>query len=689
MRLKMNHYLIHLAFLLSVFTLSSVSNAAQPDAVSETHAHESSGELDEPQLFEFKTSGFSFDIEVPFEPVVRESTNSSIYAVTIQRRAVDGLALGTDGLMAFVRFSQTIDPLDEIGTIEELDKATMDDAIRSIRKAFGEKNRLTTSATSMEILGKTREGKRIDVGLLENGTSVFVECYTFVSEDGNGIGITLKYLDPIGDEIPIDTLIADQLLSGLEVHKLTPESSYIHSLGGYPIRIPVRSKVQSAKRLNKFVSEATIAYEYGSLRFQMIEFPEGVRGAQVARDQLNGYENALNQQHDQGQLEILWDSHSAVVAGTDGSAVLPGLTHAIRMNDQEFLSTMYTAIDDGIVIVANFSGNIEHADRLSTYADQFFKRPIASANSAYGTDFLAGLTLSRPMGLSVYRSESDDFIYSTMNDTDWAGVSVSPATANSGYTRIRVLDGSDLSIEELIPSMFPSGFTQSNNDQLETGTYILEDGREAQQLSVLGAMSDGMGEEAAIRVTSYLFGFPDSDQKVLVSSISYDQTHTAQTLVTQNLIERLETDEHGGSIDLPFGSLSYDHENIFVSRSNPRGVRDELRISKGEDSMTIKVLPIENDDSQSDDELATTHLIPAWVAGTQTNGTMNNDSIEITQHEFLGDEASMIDLGVGEDGSRTRAIGLRTQDSYTTIVIRITDGDESKINQLLSLIESQ
>ena len=369
----MNHYLIHLAVLLSGFTLSSVSNAAQPDAVPETHAHEASDELDEPQLFEFKTSGFSFDIEVPFEPVVRETTNSSIYAVTIQRRAVDGLALGTDGLMAFVRFSQTIDPLDEIGTIEELDKATMDDAIRSIRKAFGDKNRLTTAATSMEILGETREGKRIDVGLLENGTSVFVECYTFVSEDGNGIGITLKYLDPIGDEIPIDTLIADQLLSGLEVHPLTPESSYIHSLGGYPIRIPVRSMVQNAKRLNKFVSEATIAYEYGSLRFQMIEFPDGVRGAQVARDQLNGYENALNQQRDQGQLEILWDSHSAVVAGTDGSAVLPGLTHAIRMNDQEFLSTMYTAIDDGIVIVANFSGNIEHADRLSTYADQFFK----------------------------------------------------------------------------------------------------------------------------------------------------------------------------------------------------------------------------------------------------------------------------------------------------------------------------
>ena len=105
--------------------------------------------------------------------------------------------------------------------------------------------------------------------------------------------------------------------------------------------------------------------------------------------------------------------------------------------------------------------------------------------------------------------------------------------------------------------------------------------------------------------------------------------------------------------------------------------------------MTIKVLPIENDDSHSDDDLATTHLIPAWVAGTQANGTTNSDSIEITQHDFMRHEASMIDLGVGENGSRTRAIGLRTQDSYMSIVIHITDDDESKINQLLSLIESQ
>jgi hypothetical protein len=164
-------YALLFSFILA-WVLACPQVVAQDDA--DDSAATDAPEARQPEFFTFETAGFAFDFELFNEPVVRETSNSSIYAVTIQRRAGDGLALGTDGQMSFIRLSQTIYPLDEVGTIEDMRKATIDDAVLAINNAYGDVNRLNTTPASYEILGEVREGVRIDVGYLANlGVSVY------------------------------------------------------------------------------------------------------------------------------------------------------------------------------------------------------------------------------------------------------------------------------------------------------------------------------------------------------------------------------------------------------------------------------------------------------------------------------------------------------------------------------------
>lgn len=653
-------------FALSLCVCSPAGFAQDDDATTPPPAEESATSEERiPELFEFDTSGFSFDLELFQPPVVRETSNNSLYAVTIQRRAPDGLPLGTDGLMAFVRLTQTIDPIKDNGTIEDLHKATIEDAMRSINNAYGDLKHLESIPCSYEILGEVREGTRINVGYLQIGVNVYVECYSFMTESGNGVGITIKYHEPDGEEIPRDALLADQILSGLDIHAITPESNYINSLNGYPIRIPVRSSIKGSRKVNKFVTEATIAYLNGSLRFQMIEIPEGADGTRVARDQLRGYEMALGQQRDRGQIEIMWDAHSSVPAGEHAEAVLPGLMHAIRMNDQEFLSTMYAAVDDQRVIVANFSGSIEHADTLSEYARDFFKRPFSTAKPSNTLDDLGGAVFARPSGLEMERNQSGDPVYAPTHGAD-------------SYTIARVIN-EPTTINAALENAYPDGFTADSAEAPVTDLITLDDGREVQSLLVTGNIEDESGSKRSTSITGYLVPILESETQVLLVAVSPTQAHTAQNLVTREFLDRFEADSNS-SIDLGYATLDYD--DAFMSRTALKSGRDEIIVLSSAGSLMTRTIPLADDRERTMESLNPAFLIPAWVAANPSETEGESDSIEVTDTQFHGMNASMI------ENAQSRVIGFMFNDSYVVITAQSANESRDALDALISLISS-
>lgn len=634
----------------------------------------------EPTLYDFDTTGFTFDLDLFQEPVVRESSNTSQYAVTVQRRAGDGLALGTDGLMAFVRMTQTIEPLDQDVTVELLQQATLEEAIRSIRNAYGELNQLETTPVTYEFLGEIRNGIRIDVGYLEVGVNVYVECYSLITESGNGMGIILKYHEPVDDLVSRDVALVDQLLSGLEVKPISRDSYYDQMLGDYQVRIPVISSLKNAKKLNRFVTEATIAYEFGSLRFQMIEIPENVDGQRIVADQLRGYEQALNQQRDRNQIEILWSNETTVPAGESGDALLSGLTHAVRMNDQEFLSTMYATLDGNRVVISNFSGAIERADTLHEYAYEFFKRPLSSAKSPYGIDTLGPVEFSRPQGLSLHRADLNSYVYAGSNTDDLSEIYASLTNTGSGYYQLTILDQEASSMMEILEAKLPNGVhSDTKEGEPQTTLHELADSRQAQTMTLSGHIDGPEGQRVEIRASGYLFTLPNSDTQVLWSAVSHGESHRAYTLASESMIDRLSASQTPGEANLSFATLTYNPSDTHVSRLQTDGSTQETHVNTPVGDMTIRVVKDTNDTDISE------HITQTMKSALDLD-ELDVDSVELSESEYNGRSASVVEFDHPENERRTKAIGFVEDDMHVIIVVSISSTDPKALSNMLSML---
>lgn len=634
----------------------------------------------EPQLFEFETAGFDFSLEVPFEPVIRESTNASIYAVTIQRRASDGLAWGTDGKMAFVRLTQTIDSVDATGTVEQLLGATVSDAFRAIENAYGEVTQEITTDCSLEILGEERQGKRIDIGLLPSGTLAYVECYALELEDGTGVGITLKIHDPAGDDIPKDLIIADDLLLNLSVNPLDPETPYFYSLGGYPISIPVRSSIREAQKINKFVTGATIAYEYGSLRLQVIEIPPEVNAQRAADFQIESFDRALADQESRGEIQVLWSGDVAIPGGQDGNTILSGRAYEVRMGTQEFVSTMHAAIDDGRIVVANFSGALEHAEKFTGYASSFFDRPLASAAKPRGTDAAYGYEVLMPHGLHTIiapeAAESSAFALTADEQLNWSDMIPSVTDRHAGFTRVDFEIDSTLTLAGAQEALLRSIFDAESGEVLERGSLDLGRGDSLEYQVVLVSPE--------IHVKSYLTDIDGVG--VLISTIAHPKSLEGHDLVTQSLIGRISKSDLPGSIDLPFGKLSYPVNEALLSRSNPKGVRDSFELRMDDGTLKILIQPLASDAA---DDPFIQHLQPAWAAYAGENSALAfpaTTADELEQIEFAGSAARILELRSGA-APYTRLTGFIHENTFITIIA--SGRDEAHADRLMSHIETE
>lgn len=667
--------LISILSLSTGLALAQENTAPQPDAEADQPV-EQDLPAPEPQLFEFETAGFSFNLEVPYEPVIRESTNASIYAVTVQRRAGDGLALGTDGRMAFVRLTQTIDTIETTGTIEQFLGATVSDAFRSIENAYGELSRQVTTDCSLEILGKQRQGKRIDVGMLPNGALAYVECYAFELEDGTGVGVTLKIHDPVGDEIPNDLRLTDELLLSLDVNLLEPETPYFQSFNGYPIHIPVRSSIREAKRVNPFVTSGTVACEYGSLRLQVIELQADANASDAADFQIQSFSQAITQQQDRGEIEVLWSGEMDLPAGDDSNSVLAGRAFLIRMGEQEFFSTMHAAVDGGKVLIANVSGASGYRDQLIGYAATFFDRPLASAKTPRGTDRVSRYTISMPQGLNTLVDTDShslsELILTTSSEMEWADARSTITEKHAAYTHIALNLDETHSLEQM-------------QAQVLLGLF----GEEATKAAQHGSSSADAENHLTAKVSADLhiksYAVDMEGQTILVSTVAPPRLMPAHDRVTRSLIGRIHQDASPGQIELPFGTLTFNPEQALISRTNPSGVRDSFRVQSGTGALEILIQPLDED---ADESPYLRYLRPAWgahAAQSSDEGFPANVQ-ELDQVRFAGQNARQIDI-TSDEFAFTRIIGFEHGDTFVTLVA--SGQDQAEADNLLSMIKGE
>lgn len=702
------------------FAQESDPAASEPDTVESEPI-----EAPEPQFFEFHTAGFEFSFSVPYEPVVRESSNASIYTVTIQRRASDGLALGTDGTMPFVRLTQTIDDLSTIGTEEQLLNATMSDAFKVIKSSYGEEHELKTTDCSTEILGQERHGKRITIAVLPNGVTAFAECYAIELENGKGVGITLKMHEPPGEEIASDVVLATEIVSGLEVNNLEPTSTYFYSMAGYPIALPVRSRVEQTRKVNSYVFESNIALEKGSLRVQLINVPQGYNPRETASEQITGYSRTLEQQQLQGQLKLDWSSPTTLPAGAQSEGLVQGKCFVLNANGNRYYNAIYSAIDGTIVIAANFTGNIEYAADLSTNAAGFFNRPISELNRTILPVYYGGheLDLSMDMIFAPMPAEAgmpqDEYFVSAAGGVNIRTVLETPAR-HQGYTHIKLMyPGDQLTLQDAHRGLcerelrrYADGEQVSHGSEPAVSEVTLEDGRVLQSLSstIEVPLSDTIRSElrrdtASVTIRSYLLEGDDELPGQVISTIAGSVIFHDQDAMSRSLLPRIRALPQKG-VPLAFGKLELIPYGSYA-RMQPLGTRtgviQNMQLTAKGDTVTIVTYGDDASHSTlSQQQLAEQYLRPAWNSVTFVNErefypveSSGLESTEVAGHEAVMFQRELDTPADAEGAVRARpeivrVVGFSHGDQYSVITIRqYGEHDPERVDQLLGLVQSR
>lgn len=678
----------------------------------------------EPQLYEFETAGFSLDVMALYEPVIRETSDASVYAMTFQRRAADGGAFDTDGKMAFLRLTQTIAPLAESGTVEGVMDSTVRNAVQSLDNAYGKRRDRLFSDCTLEILGELREGKRIDAGMMPDGSVAYVECYAFEDKYGNGIGVTIKLREPADEEIPEDVLLAEELLIGLEIKDLEPDTQYYFSFAGYPLRLPVGSSILNIRQVNDFVFEATIGLERANARVQLIKAPAEYNLKKTALDQVSGYANTLEQQAQQGQLILKRAARSFIPAGENGNAILEGMSFALNSDNIDFYNTMHTAIDRGAVVVASFTGAESDADMVTRYLSDFFARPLHSIDqSTLGCAF-DGYEIELPAGLSFVdnTSEQGEYVISPERNWSWKQLVEAPLTGHSGHTRISVVQSdAEMALAATHRSLCEAELNRLRESDMPTAllesapiesTITLEDGRTVDTMtssltptvSAMNLKERGVASAQELKITSYLVPTDAGQHAVVISTVASSSMHAEADLFTRLIVDRIETMETAGRIPLSFGHVSLPSNGASareVASNDYESYVEDLRLALGADTVEIRTT---RDDPRhevlSARRLAEEYLKTVWQASTRADerALYPEDSAELDSIEFAGYPAVMFEAQLEADeatgAERTepaflRVIGFIHGKQYTTVVIE-HDGekDPDRLDWIMGLFQA-
>lgn len=680
----------------------------------------------EPQLFEFEMAGFSLEVMAPYEPVIRESSDGSVYAITYQRRAADGGAFDTDGKMAFLRLTQTIAPLAESGTVEALMDSIIREAVQSLDNAYGKRRDRRFTDCSLEILGGLREGKRIDAGMLPDGAIVYAECYAFEDKHGNGIGVTIKLREPVGEALPEDALLAEELLIGLQIKDLEPDSQYFFSFAGYPLRLPVGSMVQNMRQVNQFVYEATIGYPRANARVQLIKVPPEYNLKQTAADQLSGYAGTLEQQSKQGQLSLKRSARSYILAGEEGKGVVEGMSFALNTSNTDFYNTMHTVVDQGVIVAVSFTGAETDADIVTQYVADFFARPLGSIDQGTLTSVFDGYALELPNALSFVANdkggEQDQFIVSPSQSQVWQRLVESPLTGDHGHTRILgERPGSAMTLGSAHRLLCEQelnrlGDVNSPTASLEAAsvesTIVLEDGRTIPALTstltpVIGAEAiKTHGIEAAHEITITSYGLPaDAGQAVLVvSTVASTSMYAEADLITRMVLDQIEPMETPGRVSLSFGVLELPPFGASVSEMASRdydSFDEDVLLTLGRDTVRIRTT---RDDPRhevlSSRLLGEQYLPTVWrsVTSGDEQERFPKDAGAFASVAFAGQTAAMFESQLAATGTITgtgrmeakfvRVFGFAHGEKYTSVVIQ-QDGekDADRLDWIMSLFE--
>lgn len=667
-------------------------------------------ETPEPRLFSFDTAGFEFDATAAYEPVVRETSNAEYYTVTFQRRIAGGFAEGTDGQMPFMRLTRTIDPLGEEKNLRAVLEDTIRGAVSSMDDTFGLRRDRKFTETTLRILGEEREGMRVDIAVLGDGSQLYAECYAFEDRHGHGVGVMMKLTERVDGELPVDQMLSEEILGSLEVRDLPADGWYGYELGRTTLRVPVRSKLDRVRRVNEYVVEANFALERGTLRVQVIRPPGDVNLEAVSQQQLVGYARALRQQQQRGELDLAWAADSYLPVRGETDVLVKGLSFGLDAGGVSYYNSMYAPVVNGEVVVASFSGSTVFTEDLVGYASGFFAHAVLGDDQPVRRVYAAGQELTLPGGLRVLSSPGEDeaggYLLTPSRRDDWSSLVEAPGSGRGGYTRLAFVGADEaLSLDEWHARLVEHEAARLGFGGGEEGTAelsrTLSDGTSVDGLrSVLVPVDDGSGGSDAIEVAITSYHRPATGQRAgaMVSTVSGVPKHAELELLTGLALERIGSMNPADRVGTAFGSIGLGGGSAWAEVLGGGDSPDDRRTARvvmGSDELlltTHRVAPAQREgELDTEHELAARYLDAAWrsAAPEELAGVYPEATEALTAVPVAGTEGLMFEAEAEVDGEPMylRAVGFLHEGVYTTaVVVQRNGADSVRAERLLGLL---
>lgn len=183
--------------------------------------------------------------------VAQTGSSGSVFAETFFRTDLSGVALAEDTDAFFVRVAQTVRPMAEVGTVEQLLDVMVSDA-RGIAAQFGTApEAITENDCSRRIAGSDRSGRAVAGNVVPGAESPRAgrfECYAF-EQDGKGYGIIVKITTSDEAQLARDTRHAELMLAEMTPRPLAPMDAFPTVLYGASFDLPVASVMSNTRML--------------------------------------------------------------------------------------------------------------------------------------------------------------------------------------------------------------------------------------------------------------------------------------------------------------------------------------------------------------------------------------------------------------------------------------------------------
>jgi len=520
-----------------------------------------------------QTTGFSFpELGDEIQLAATENSNGVLYTLNVRRESTSDPHRFSDTI-PLLRLSQTIRPLAELGTVDDLQQAVLADAYGLLDKTLNPAPEPPQELTR-EIMGQVRAGQKfratfgLDADAADASFAGMVECYAFEHE-GSGIAVILKHTDTVARAKADDEAHLDNILGNLIVKQVSPTTPYVYTVAGVPLKLPLGSRIESLVQDNNGSIHADILLEGGTLTIFMAQIPQGSQ-VNASRELNDNYVTQIREAVEQskGEVEINWSSRTALPPGPGKSDPFVVPVYHIDAPTGSLYSAFCSSVAEMLAVSGTFTLDASMPEVAHAYIRTFASGlPGRNQVLRQAEEYLAfpGHSLTLPgmfnVGETLLRDDGEiEAVVLNIVGPVRAESVIDIADQHRSYTLISTIrddEPADLATLHAQLCQRLGRMAEGAADPGETTQVVADDDTRRPYLQSMFTPASSDGRTSQIIVSSCLLPSDSSGVRLMATSVSNSMMVTDELAMTQWLISKITPNNEIGQHRLDFATIEY------------------------------------------------------------------------------------------------------------------------------------